>query len=150
MLRRDKGGEFMNLNKLALVGAVMASAFLLAACNKYGSSTSSTTTNQPAAQGTQSQDAITITITVTDNGFSPAESTVKSGGKVTWTNNSSKSVQVASDPHPTHTANPELTNGQSVAELAPGASVTVTLTKTGTWGFHDHLNPGVRGKVTVQ
>ena len=141
--------RFLNLKKIALVGAVISSALVLAACNKYGTSSTNTTgTNQQTAVSGQSQDMTTITIS--ESGFSPATSTVKSGGKVTWVNNSKATVQIASDPHPTHTANPELTSGQSVTELAPGASATVTVTKTGTWGFHDHLNPSVRGKVTVQ
>ncbi len=142
----------IDLRKITLIGAVVSSAFLLSACNLYksgGSSTSGGTQQQDQAQqSTSASDAVTITFG--DSGFSPASSTVKSGGKITWTNNSKSAVQIASDPHPTHTANPELTNGQSVLSLVPGASSTVTVTKTGTWGFHDHLNPGVKGKVTVE
>ena len=142
--------RFLNLKKIVLVGAVISSALVLAACNKYGTTSNNNgpASNQQATVSGQDQDAVTITIG--DNGFSPAESTAKSGGKITWVNNSKNKVSVASDPHPTHTANPELTNGAFTADLAPGASTTVTVTKTGTWGFHDHLNPGVRGKVTVQ
>ena len=89
-------------------------------------------------------------VNVTDKGFEPENLTVKTGQVITWTNKTSKKVQIASDPHPTHTANSELTNGEFVTELAPGASANVTLTKVGAWGFHDHLNPSMKGKVTVQ
>ena len=76
--------------------------------------------------------------------------TIKSGESLTWVNNSSKSVQVGSANHPTHTLNRELTSGEFVTELAPGASATVTLTKKGTWGYHNHLDPSVTGKVVVE
>ena len=46
--------------------------------------------------------------------------------------------------------NKELTNGEFVAELVPGASATVTLTKTGTWGYHDHLRPSTIGSVVIE
>ncbi|MEX0616380.1 MAG: cupredoxin domain-containing protein [Candidatus Woykebacteria bacterium] len=86
------------------------------------------------------------TITFSDSGFSPANTTVKAGSKVTFVNNSSKEVQPASDPHPIHTANPELNAGS----IAAGSSKTVTLTKTGSWGYHNHLSSGQRGTIMVE
>lgn len=137
----DFGGQegvievVINFRKIVLVGAIFSSPFLLAACYQAKSTTSSELTGD---------------ITVTDDGFSPVQATVKSGDGLTWANNSAKKIQIGSDPHPTHTANSQLSNGQFVLEIAPGATATVTLTKKGTWGYHDHLNPGVRGKVVVE
>lgn len=141
----------INFRKIALIGAVVSSAFLLAACYK------STTSGKPAGGTPQAQVQETtqipegaVKITLADSGFAPGQVTVKAGGKLTWVNNSAKKIQIGSDPHPTHTANSQLSNGQFVLEIAPGATATVTLTKKGTWGYHDHLNPGVRGKVVVE
>ena len=144
----------INFRKMMLVAAVASAPFLLAAC--YHSK--STSSNQ-IQTGTEQQTSSHVTsgvaegatvITLSDDGFTPGQITVKSGGKVAYTNNSGAKIQIGSDPHPTHTANTELTDGDFVLEIEPGASATVTLTKTGNWGYHDHLNPGVRGKVTVQ
>ncbi|HSX18948.1 MAG TPA: cupredoxin domain-containing protein [Candidatus Saccharimonadales bacterium] len=138
----------MNFKKIAVLGLVGASALLLSACS-YGMSknnSSSTTTQQSSSSGQVAE----VVITFSDGGILPTESVVQSGGKIKWVNNSSKKISVASDPHPTHTDNQELTNNQFILELAPGASSEVTVTKKGTWGYHDHLNPSTKGKVTVQ
>lgn len=145
----------IDLKKLSMIGVVVSSALILSACyhNKAKSTDQTSTTRQ---QQTQTQNLATseaaegVVIAVTDQGFSPAQMTVKSGGNLTYKNNSSKKVQIASDPHPTHTANSELTEGDFVLELEPGGSAGVSLTKVGTWGFHDHLNPGMRAKITVE
>lgn len=143
----------IDIRKIVMAGTVVSSVFVLSACSLYNSGSSTSTGNpiqNQAQQQSTSQASDAITITLGDGGFSPATSTVKSGGKITWTNNSQETVQIASDPHPAHTANPELTNGRSVLNLAPGATETVTVTKNGTWGFHYHLNPSVKGSVTVK
>lgn len=133
------------------IGLVISSSLILSACK----TSSTTSVNGDASQTQQEQTSQSdgqdeVAVTVSDSGFDLSEVTVKSGGKITWTNSSSSKVQVASDPHPIHTENKELTNGEFVADLAPGASVTVTVTKTGTWGYHDHLNAAQRGKVIVE
>lgn len=143
----------INFKKAAILSAIASSALVLSACNLYktsstGNQTGTTQTAQEQQPAQTGESAATITFS--DAGVSPAEVTVKSGESITWTNNSSKKVQVASDNHPTHTINQELTNGQFTTELAPGGLVTVTLTKIGSWGYHDHLNPSVKGKVVMQ
>lgn len=141
----------MNLKKVVLVGAVVVSGLVLSACGK-STATNTTTQTGNAATGQAQTGGFgdSQIVTITDSGMSPATVTVKSGGKLTWTNNSSKVVSIASDPHPTHTLNQEVSNGQFVLNLSPGASSTVTLTKVGNWGVHDHLNPSVKMKVIVQ
>jgi len=78
--------------------------------------------------------------------FSPATVSVPVNGTVTFTNSDKQSHQVSSDHHPIHTNYLPL-NGDV---LAPGQSRTVTFTQAGTFGYHDHLNPGLRGTVTVR
>src|SRR3990167_8374610 len=142
----------MDFKKLALAGFVISCALILSACNLY--KTQSTET-QPAVsqEGTDvsTQEAQeSVTITITDSGFEPASAKVKSGVIINWVNNSSKKVQIGSDNHPTHTLNKELTEGGFVTELAVGESKTTTVTKAGTWGFHDHINPSMKGTVVVK
>ena len=90
------------------------------------------------------------TVTYSDSGFSPQSVTVKSGENITWVNDSNSTVQVGSANHPTHTINQQITGDEFVIELAPGESETVQLTKTGNWGYHDHLKASMTGSITVE
>jgi hypothetical protein len=72
--------------------------------------------------------------------------TVNSGGQLTVKNTSSKPMQFDSDPHPIHTDDPEL----NIGPIAPGASATVTLTKKGTFGVHNHLDPTQKATITIK
>lgn len=144
----------LDLKKASIVGIILSSALALSGCNLYRTSGTDGTAPQNQQQtGSQSQAAPGaggISINITDEGFVPSLLIVKSGDSLTWVNKSSKKVQVGSDNHPTHTLNSELTNGQFTIELAPEESATVTLTKTGNWGYHDHLTPSTKGTVSVQ
>lgn len=100
------------------------------------SSSSTPASNQSAAD----------TITFDGSQFSPATLTVKSGTMVTIKNTSSQDVQMQSNPHPTHTDDTDL----NVGLVAAGQSKTFTVTKTGTFGYHDHLDPGIQGKITIE
>lgn len=144
----------LGLKKLAAFGVVACAALVLSACNTYKSNTQS---NPPAGGGDGTSEAQSqtgtgqvVTVTLGDNGFEPAQVTVKSGDQIQWVNNTGAKIQIGSDPHPVHTANKEVSGGQFVLDIEAGAVALVTVTKTGTWGYHDHLNAGVRGKVTVE
>lgn len=91
--------------------------------------------------------AAATTVAIDDNGFAPATATVKAGTAVTFTNHGQAPHWPASDPHPTHT---NLAGFDSKRGLATGESYAYTFTTPGTWGFHDHLNPTVKGTVIVQ
>jgi plastocyanin len=54
---------------------------------------------------------------------------------------------VASDPHPIHT---DYSAFDAKQGIAPGDTYSFTFTKTGNWGFHNHLNPSATGTITVQ
>ncbi len=109
-----------------------------------GNTNAATNSSTPAAANVNTSTATAITIT--SSGFSPSAVTVKAGTVVTWTNSSGADVRVASDPHPTHTDLPELDS----STLANGDSYSFTFTKVGTWGYHDHFEPTLKGSVTVQ
>lgn len=84
-------------------------------------------------------------ITYRDSGFSPPVLRAASGSRITLENQSSEDLQLASDPHPTHTDNTEL----NTDVIEPGKSSTVTVTSKGTWGYHNHLDPGHTGKIVI-
>ena len=85
----------------------------------------------------------------TDEGVFPECSNIPSGGTVIWVNEGANIIQVSSDPHPVHSDNPEISDGKFVLILPPGESAQVTLEKRGTFGFHDHINPSLSGKIII-
>lgn len=87
------------------------------------------------------------TVSYTDAGFAPSPTTVAVGSTVTFTNESSKSMWVASAVHPTHSLLPGFDQLKSVGK---GESYEYTFTKVGTWKYHNHVNPGDTGSVVVQ
>lgn len=108
----------------------------------------STTTQPDSSTTTPSSTATTepaVTIIFTDDGFEPSTYTVKRGSVIKVTNNSAMDLQFSSDDHPAHTDEPELNLGV----LKPGESDSFTVTKVGTWKFHDHLNDEFSGSLTV-
>ena len=100
-------------------------------------------TTQKAADTSQSSGN---TITYSGSGFSPATLSVKAGTTVTIKNTSSGDLQFDSDPHPDHTDDPEL----NVGLITSGQSKTVTVTTTGSHGYHNHLSATDKGTLVVQ
>ena len=121
---------------IAVLGGV-----LLIMNNKSGTKQSTQTT---ASESTNTSNAA-ATIIYSDDGFSPSTTKVKSGDKVAVTNNSTSSLQFDSDPHPAHTDNAELNLGS----VGKGKTGIFTVTKTGTFGFHNHFNSGDTGTIIV-
>lgn len=85
-------------------------------------------------------------VSYTDTGFSPSVLSVKKGTAVTYTNASTRSMWVASAPHPSHTILPEFDELTSVGK---GGTYTFTFAKVGTWKYHNHMNPSDFGSVVV-
>ena len=89
-----------------------------------------------------------MTVTYTDTGFSPKSITVKLGDTVTFMNNSSKMMWVASAPHPTHTNYPEFDPKKG---STAGESYSFTFDdKAGSFNYHNHLNPTDFGTIVVE
>lgn len=88
----------------------------------------------------------TKTIVMTVNGFEPSEITIQKNTKVIFKNQDNVSRWPASAPHPTHTNYPEFDPKKGIE---PGQEWGFVFEKAGPWSFHDHLNPSLRGKVTV-
>ncbi|OGY26511.1 MAG: hypothetical protein A2Z11_00820 [Candidatus Woykebacteria bacterium RBG_16_43_9] len=107
-------------------------------------------TSSVTPSATTEEEGSSVTITYTSSGFSPSEVTIKSGGTVTWVNNSDGQIQIGANPHPVHTGNKEVSSGGFVLTLQPGEQSTVTMSKVGTFGYHNHLNSSQGGTITVE
>lgn len=146
--------ETTNTRRDFIIGAVILT-LALAGLVLYVLQTQQTSTNKersdvsPNVAQTSDQDAPApsdrMAITYTNAGFEPHDITVKKGTVITVTNSSSHSVQFSSNDHPAHTENTEM----NMATLAPGESDSYTASRTGTWGFHDHIDESKTGTVTV-
>lgn len=79
-------------------------------------------------------------------GFSPNPVTVKAGTTVSFVNESSGGMWVASDPHPAHTL---LSGFDQKSGVESGSAYDYTFTKIGTWTYHNHLVPTAKGTVVV-
>jgi hypothetical protein len=86
-----------------------------------------------------------VDIVYTGFSFTPDDIAVASGATVTIINESSEELEFVSDPHPSTDANPEL----NIGTIASGQSKSFTITRKGAWGYHNHLSPLKRGRVTV-
>jgi plastocyanin len=91
------------------------------------------------------------TITITASGVSPKSVTISAGSRVTFVNNDTRVHDMASDPHPEHTACPAIND---VGFLQPNASRTTgNLTTARTCGFHDHnrdSDTSLQGSIVIQ
>ncbi|HSX28228.1 MAG TPA: hypothetical protein VLF60_02150 [Candidatus Saccharimonadales bacterium] len=108
--------------------------------NTSANGSSSTT---PSSSGAST--AAAVTISYLGDGFELSATSVKVNSVIKVTNTSDKQLDFDSDPHPIHTDEPEFNLGS----IGPGESKTFTVTKKGTWGFHNHLNSSQHAKITV-
>ena len=139
---------------LAVQAASVAALIVMAACG--GSSPTSPGGggggSSPVVRSTGSVGTVGATITIGASGaVSPTQVTVAVGQSVTFTNNSTGTHEMESDPHPAHTDCPSIAN---VGLLQPGQSKTTNgFANTGTCGYHDHNaseNNALKGRIVVQ
>jgi plastocyanin len=79
--------------------------------------------------------------------FSPTTLKIAKGDIVVWTNKDNSPHQVASDPYPSNDTIPGLLSDS----LAAGESFSFTFDKTGTFTYHDNLNPlKLKGTIVVE
>ncbi len=144
---------FMGMNRAAAPSAEMEAA------------QATTTEELPAApietdKGTLPSATV---VTLTDAGFSPASVTVNTGDTVRFVNDSSRSMWVGADEHPTHTEYDGTSTKEHCVNGAPvgytfdqcqsvprGSSWEFTFTKAGTFGYHNHTGASSVGTVTVR
>lgn len=101
-----------------------------------------------------------VTVIYDEDGFSPKSVTVQLGTKITFVNQSTKGVWVASAKHPDHTIYsgtslsqhcPDTTNSSfDACSVTPsGGSYSFIFNKEGTWKYHDHVDATQFGTVIV-
>lgn len=125
-------------------GVLAGVALLATACGGGGGGGGSPTGPSPNPGGSQSN-----TITIGAAGVTPQQVRIEVGQQVRFVNSGSRSMEVTSDPHPTHESCPPI---NEVGMLAPGQTKSATFTVRGTCTFHDHGNPDdsrFRGAILV-
>lgn len=96
-----------------------------------------------------------VTVKITSAGFVPNEVTIRQGESVMWINEDNAPHWPASNPHPIHTGYPSGVRGcigssfDACHGMNKGESYTFVFDKVGTWGVHDHLNPGMLMEIRV-
>ncbi len=126
-------------------------ALSLAACGGGSTGTShSGSPTSPSGPAGGGPPTVTTNIVIGADGVAPASIQVSVGQRVTITNSGASTVQMSSDPHPTHTDCPQI---NALGTLAPGqAAQTAIFTAARTCGFHDHNDPenaSLRGTIVI-
>lgn len=85
-------------------------------------------------------------VTLTADGFVPEVIAIKKGDTVLFTTNTQREFWPASNQHPAHTVYPEFDPDRP---LSSHETWSFTFSKTGEWGYHDHLHSFHRGVVIV-
>lgn len=125
-----------------IVFVIVAGLFLVRAKETLPAPSQTNQTEMPA-----STVATDPTVTYTNEGFSPAELTVKAGTAVTFINQSDAKMWIASANHPSHTLYPEF---DAKASVTKGGSYSFTFNKVGTHPYHNHILLGKYGKIIVE
>lgn len=94
-------------------------------------------------------------ISIANGGFEPSKIEAEKGMIVRWFNRSNRESWPASAVHPTHNAYPQ--KGGCIGSafdachgIQPGEAYEFVFEESGTWGYHDHLNPSAQGVVIVK
>lgn len=130
------------LLSLVLLGGVGALVF---AKNKQ--SASSTYTTATVAHGVVNGPVQGATVvTLTREGFSPSEITIKKGQTILFKTTTGNLYWPASNLHPSHLLYSEF---DPQGPISPGDTWSFVFDKVGEWKFHDHLSPYFTGTITV-
>jgi plastocyanin len=109
-----------------------------------------TTPPKPAVKKTTTSPAVpkvsAYTISYTDSGFNPGVIEVKLGSTITFVNNSSKELSVAS----TAIGGFGVTLLNQKGSINRGGTFSVTFTGTGTWSYMNRLNQRDGGNIIVK
>ncbi|MBI4093703.1 cupredoxin domain-containing protein [Candidatus Kaiserbacteria bacterium] len=87
------------------------------------------------------------TVTLTDSRFEPKELHIRVGTAVTFKTTRPNQFWPASNLHPEHSMYPEFDPKEPIAS---GDSWTLTFTREGIWGYHDHLRSYFTGVIYVE
>lgn len=113
----------------------------------------------PVQGGSQTKEqmpqAASHVVSYTASGFVPPALVIKAGDSVAFKNDSSETMWPASAMHPTHAVYP--TTGGCIGStfdacrgVQPDETWSFTFDISGTWKYHNHLNPSFFGAITVE
>ncbi len=91
-------------------------------------------------------DANRTLITLTNEGFSPANLTIEPNTKVVFKSELNKPFWPASNYHPSHSID---SNFDPKLPIYPNDKWSYTFSEPGIFAFHDHLQPEVKGVIVV-
>lgn len=86
------------------------------------------------------------TITLTEDGFEPRETTIKLGDTVVFNTNRKEAFWPASSIHPEHKIYPEF---DPKKPISPDSEWSFTFRRAGSFSFHDHIFANYTGKIIV-
>jgi len=146
------------MSRNVVIGAVVVLVVVVAwyyLQSQKGGYIQTQTPPQPAAEETPaatSEAAPSATteeniVTITSSGFSPQNITITVGESVTWVNEDTENHQIQSAVHPTHQLYPPF---NTVGLLKSGEKKSLSFPESGTYKYHDHLNPSFTASVTVE
>ncbi len=94
-------------------------------------------------------------IEINSTSFNPSELKINRGETVVFINKDFSSHWPASGVHPTHNLYPEKggcigSKFDACGSLKENENFTFTFKYSGTWSYHDHIRPGIYGKIMVE
>ena len=147
---------------ILLLVAVVGGIFLFSAVSKNPVKTAGVI-NNPDENSEQITENSGNVIEITSSEFAPETLTISKGETVTFINKDTEEHWPASAMHPTHTFYPgsdiakcfddetdKSTLFDSCSGLSEGESWSFTFNEVGSWGYHDHLNANLHGKIIVE
>lgn len=88
-----------------------------------------------------------VTVKMSQDGFNPAQITIKKGTIVRFTNVGEGDMWPASNPHPAHTTYQDF---DARRKVKPGETYEFKFKNVGKWGCHDHLSPGLTCRIVIE
>ncbi len=134
------------MSRIAWCAARASVAVMAAAAAACGGSSSPTSPGGGGGTGTPG-----ATITITTSGVDQKSVTIAMGQRVRFVNNDTRSHDMSSDPHPTHTDCPEV-NQVGVIQVGQ-TKETGNFVTARTCGFHDHnlpTNASLQGQIVIR
>jgi plastocyanin len=98
-----------------------------------------TPTTAPTDTPTTAPSGAGNSVSIANFAFSPTALTIKTGTKVTWTNNDTVTHTVTADK-----------GAFDAGPLSPGNSFSFTFTKAGTYSYHCNIHPSMKATIVVQ
>ncbi len=129
---------------LVVLAAIAVGTYYLVFSNSSGEAPAYTppaanNVNANTSPAPEAPAATNVAVEIKNFSFPPAALTVKTGTKVTWTNNDSVSHTITSD-------SAALLNSET---LSPGQSFSFTFANAGSTNYHCSIHPTMKGSAVV-